>query len=72
MIIAMKKSGPGFLNSIVYLMIDTDFYILTQSYGLSRHDNNIVFGFDGDISSPFIVTHTNFSDRFRSIKAYAK
>ncbi|MDR3552358.1 MAG: hypothetical protein P4L75_04460 [Clostridia bacterium] len=46
--------------------------IFFQRYGLSRHDDRIVFGLDGDRSKPFIVTHTVARERFQSVKSYAK
>lgn len=46
--------------------------ILFQPYRLSRHDNSIVFGLEGDENSPFLVTHTITKDRFLSAKGFAK
>ncbi len=46
--------------------------ILTHRYSLSRHDNKIVFGLEGDNNSPFIVTHTIARERFLAAKSFAK
>jgi NRPS condensation-like uncharacterized protein len=46
--------------------------VLFDKYRLSKHSSGVVFGLDGDVGNPFIVTHTLSRDRFRSIKAYAK
>lgn len=46
--------------------------ILAQRYGLSRHDDSVVFGLEGDKSTPFIVTHTIQKERFLASKAFAK
>lgn len=46
--------------------------IILAKYGLSRHDNSIVFELEGDRSKPFIITHTLERDRFLSMKSYAK
>jgi len=32
--------------------------IMVQRYGLSRHDDSVVLGLEGDKTTPFIVTHT--------------
>ena len=46
--------------------------ILSQKYGLSRHDDSIVFPLEGDRKTPFIVTHTLGQEKLKMIKAYAK
>lgn len=46
--------------------------ILTQRYGLSRHDDSVVLGLEGNRNTPFIITHTIGRDRFLVAKAYAK
>lgn len=46
--------------------------ILFQPYCLSRHDDNIVFGLEGDKDSPFLVTHTIPQNRFLAGKEFAK
>ena len=46
--------------------------ILFQRYGLSRHDDDIVFGLEGSESNPFIVTHTVTQNRFIAAKFFAK
>jgi NRPS condensation-like uncharacterized protein len=45
--------------------------ILLKHYGLSRHDNSVVLGLEGDLAAPFIVTRTLPASRFRAMKAYA-
>lgn len=45
--------------------------ILSQRYDISRHDDSIVFGLDGDRRAPFIVTHTIAQNRFLAAKAFA-
>lgn len=46
--------------------------ILAQRYGLSRHDDRVVFGLEGNRNTPFIVTHTIQRERFLAAKAFAK
>ena len=46
--------------------------ILTQRYGLSRHDDSIVFGLEGNKNTPLIVTHTIPRERFLAAKGFAK
>lgn len=46
--------------------------ILSQRYGLSRHDDSVVFGLEGNIANPFIVTHTITRQHFLMAKSFAK
>jgi NRPS condensation-like uncharacterized protein len=46
--------------------------ILAEKYDLSRHDNNITFGLEGDRSAPFIITRTISRERFIALRTYAK
>lgn len=46
--------------------------ILSQRYGLSRYDDCVVFGLEGDRKTPFIVTHTIARERFLRAKSFAR
>ena len=46
--------------------------ILVEKYDLSRHDNSITLGLEGDRNTPFIVTRTLSRERFIALRAYAK
>jgi NRPS condensation-like uncharacterized protein len=46
--------------------------ILFSSAKLSKYDSGVEFKFEGDTKNPFIGKHNISSDRFLSIKSYAK
>jgi NRPS condensation-like uncharacterized protein len=46
--------------------------VLFSSAKLSKYDSGVEFKFEGDTNNPFIAKHNISSDRFLSIKSYAR